>query len=177
MELSKVRAREEIIAKFHDGQIIAIGGQTGQYMPERLIQCVLDSGARHLTIYSIDTSDPGTGVGRLIRAGVVDRIITTHVGTNPETNAQIQAGTTDDLFLPQGQPVGQSYAGGPELRPVGQALVGKVVGIGGHGLPQGLQVRRPLQPPQPPRGAHADLRAVGGKSAAGLGDRQVRGSF
>ena len=26
MELSKVRAREEIIAKFHDGQIIAIGG-------------------------------------------------------------------------------------------------------------------------------------------------------
>ena len=38
MELSKVRAREEIIAKFHDGQIIAIGGQTGQYMPERLIQ-------------------------------------------------------------------------------------------------------------------------------------------
>ena len=102
MELSKVRAREEIIAKFHDGQIIAIGGQTGQYMPERLIQCVLDSGARHLTIYSIDTSDPGTGVGRLIRAGVVDRIITTHVGTNPETNAQIQEGTLQAEFSPMG---------------------------------------------------------------------------
>ena len=50
MELSKVRAREEIIAKFHDGQIIAIGGQTGQYMPERLSPCGLESGARHLTI-------------------------------------------------------------------------------------------------------------------------------
>ena len=47
MELSKVRAREEIIAKFHDGQIIAIGGQTGQYMPERLIQCVLPFQSRH----------------------------------------------------------------------------------------------------------------------------------
>ena len=112
MELSKVRAREEIIAKFHDGQIIAIGGQTGQYMPERLIQCVLDSGARHLTIYSIDTSDPGTGVGRLIRAGVVDRIITTHVGTNPETNAQIQAGTLQAEFSPMGSFIERIRCGG-----------------------------------------------------------------
>ena len=112
MELSKVRAREEIIAKFHDGQIIAIGGQTGQYMPERLIQCVLDSGARHLTIYSIDTSDPGTGVGRLIRAGVVDRIITTHVGTNPETNAQIQAGTLRAEFSPMGSFIERIRCGG-----------------------------------------------------------------
>ena len=115
MELSKVRAREEIIAKFHDGQIIAIGGQTGQYMPERLIQCVLDSGARHLTIYSIDTSDPGTGVGRLIRAGVVDRIITTHVGTNPDTNAQIQAGTLQAEFSPIGSWIERIRCGGMGL--------------------------------------------------------------
>ena len=49
MELSKVRTAEEIIARFKDGQIIAIGGQTNQYMPDRLIDCVLESGARHLT--------------------------------------------------------------------------------------------------------------------------------
>ena len=52
MKLSKVRTAEEIIARFKDGQIIAIGGQTNQYMPDRLIDCVLESGARHLTIYS-----------------------------------------------------------------------------------------------------------------------------
>ena len=50
MELSKVRAREEIIAQFKDGQILAIGGQTNQYMPDRLIDCVLESGAKHLTV-------------------------------------------------------------------------------------------------------------------------------
>ena len=48
MKLSKVRTAEEIIARFKDGQIIAIGGQTNQYMPDRLIDCVLESGARHL---------------------------------------------------------------------------------------------------------------------------------
>ena len=83
MELSKVRTAEEIIARFKDGQIIAIGGQTNQYMPDRLIDCVLESGARHLTIYSIDSSDPGHGVSLLVEAGRVDAMITTHVGTNP----------------------------------------------------------------------------------------------
>ena len=34
MKLSKVRTAEEIIARFKDGQIIAIGGQTNQYMPD-----------------------------------------------------------------------------------------------------------------------------------------------
>ena len=59
MELSKVRTIEQIVASFKDGQIIAIGGQTNHYMPERLIDCALESGARHLTVYSIDSSDPG----------------------------------------------------------------------------------------------------------------------
>ena len=99
---SKVTTREKIISCFKDGQTIAIGGQTGHWMPERLIDCILESGARHLTVYSIDTSDPGVGIGRLIRAKVIDRIITTHVGTNPDTNAQIQAGTLQAEFSPIG---------------------------------------------------------------------------
>ena len=101
MKLSKVRTAEEIIARFKDGQIIAIGGQTNQYMPDRLIDCVLESGARHLTIYSIDSSDPGHGVSLLVEAGRVDAMITTHVGTNPLTNAKIQSGAlkADDIMI------------------------------------------------------------------------------
>ena len=48
---SKVCSKEKIIEQFKDGQIIAIGGQTGHCMPDRLIDCVLESGARYLTIY------------------------------------------------------------------------------------------------------------------------------
>ena len=92
MELSKVRSREEIIAQFKDGQTIAIGGQTNQYMPDRLIDCLLESGAKHLTVYSIDSSDPGHGVSLLLENGRVDAMITTHVGTNPLTNQRIQSG-------------------------------------------------------------------------------------
>lgn len=112
---SKVTTREEIIARFKDGQIIAIGGQTGRSMPERLIDCILESGARHLTVYSIDTSDPGVGIGRLISAGVIDRLITTHVGTNPDTNAQIQAGKIQVEFSPIGSFIERIRCGGMGL--------------------------------------------------------------
>ena len=47
---SKVCSKEKIIEQFKDGQIIAIGGQTGRCMPDRLIDCVLESGARYLTL-------------------------------------------------------------------------------------------------------------------------------
>lgn len=115
MELSKVRTAEEIIAQFKDGQIIAIGGQTNQYMPDRLIDCVLESGARHLTIYSIDSSDPGHGVSLLVEAGRVDAMITTHVGTNPLTNAKIQSGALKAEFNPMGTFIERIRCGGAGL--------------------------------------------------------------
>ena len=112
MELSKVRSREKIIAQFRDGQTIAIGGQTASSMPERLIDCILESGARHLTVYCIDTSDPGCGIGRLIHAGVIERLVTSHVGTNPETNAQIQSGKIQAEFDPMGTFIERIRCGG-----------------------------------------------------------------
>ncbi len=112
---SKVRTKEEIISRFHDGQIIAIGGQTGQNMPERIIDCILESGAKHLTVYSLDTGDPGVGVGRLIHEKVIDRIVTCHVGTNPETNAQLQDGTLLAEFCPMGSFVERLRCGGMGL--------------------------------------------------------------
>ena len=115
MELSKVRAREEIIAEFKDGQILAIGGQTNQYMPDRLIDCVLESGAKHLTVYSIDSSDPDHGVSLLLQNGRVDRMITTHVGTNPLTNERIQSGKLEVEFNPMGTFIERIRCGGMGL--------------------------------------------------------------
>ena len=112
MERSKVRKREEIVAQFRDGQTIAIGGQTAQYMPERLIDCILESGARHLCIYSIDSSDPDIGVSRLIQAGRVDRMITTHVGTDPLTDQRIQSGRLEVELDPMGSFIERLGCGG-----------------------------------------------------------------
>lgn len=109
---SKVVTREQIIPVFKDGMKIAIGGQTGRSMPERLIDCILESGAKHLTVYSIDSSDPGVGIGKLIRAGVVDHMITSHIGTNPETNERIQKGEMTIEFSPIGTFIERIRSGG-----------------------------------------------------------------
>ena len=55
------------------------------------------------------------GIGRLIREKVIDRIITTHVGTNPDTNAQIQAGTLQAEFSPIGSWIERIRCGGMGL--------------------------------------------------------------
>lgn len=113
---SKVTSREKIISCFHDGQIIAVGGQAGpRTMPNRLIDCILESGARHLTIYSIDASDPGLGLGKLIRAGRVDKMITTHIGMNAEAVALFAEGKLEIELSPMGSFIERLRCGGMGL--------------------------------------------------------------
>ena len=102
MEYGKVKTREEIISCFHDGQSIAIGGQAGVVMPWNLIECIIESGAKDLTILSIDASEPNRGVGRLIREGRVSKMITTHMGTNPEASKAMLDGKIEVELCPMG---------------------------------------------------------------------------
>lgn len=112
---TKIRSREEIIACFHDGQTIAIGGQAGVNMPYRLIECVIESGAKDLTIISIDSGDLNRGVGRLIHEGVVAKMVTTHIGTNPETQALLADGKLEIEFNPMGSFIERLRCGGSGL--------------------------------------------------------------
>lgn len=112
---SKVRTQDEIIACFRDGQTIAIGGQACRSMPNRLIECILKSGAKDLTIYSIDSSDPDVSIGRLIHAGRVRKMVTTHVGTNPETSAKMFAGEIEIELNPMGNFIERIRCGGMGL--------------------------------------------------------------
>lgn len=89
---SKITDYEAIVKCFKDGQTIAIGGQANHGSPNKLIQCLLDSGAKHLTIISIDSGDVDVTIGRLVHAGVVDKMITSHIGKNTETVGLYEAG-------------------------------------------------------------------------------------
>lgn len=111
----KVKTREEIISCFKDGQTIAIGGQAGCNYPWRLIECIIESGAKHLTVYSIDTGDPNKGVGRLVHEGRIDRLVTTHVGSNPETSEKIMNGVIQAELAPMGSFMERLRCGGAGL--------------------------------------------------------------
>jgi acetate CoA/acetoacetate CoA-transferase alpha subunit len=79
-----------------------IGGFLGIGSPHRLIAELVRQGRKNLTVITNDTARPGVGIGRLIDARLVKRLIASHIGTNPETQRQMIAGETEVELCPQG---------------------------------------------------------------------------
>lgn len=98
-----------------DGMSIMFGGFMGVGTPELLVDGILQSGVRELTIIGNDTAFPTTGVGRLVAAGVVKHVIASHIGTNPETGKKMIAGELQVTLVPQGTLAEQIRAGGAGL--------------------------------------------------------------
>jgi acetate CoA/acetoacetate CoA-transferase alpha subunit len=111
----KVSSRQQIMQCFQDGQVIAIGGQAGSYMPWDLIDLLADSKVKHLTICSIDACNPGFAISKLIENGQVDKMITTHIGTNPIASEKMLKGEIEIEFSPMGSFIERMRAGGSGL--------------------------------------------------------------
>jgi acetate CoA/acetoacetate CoA-transferase alpha subunit len=89
-----------------------IGGSMAVGTPPRLIDEMVRQGRKDLTIIANDTARPGVGVGKLIDARLVRRVITSHIGTNPETQRQMLAGEIEIELVPQGTLAERIRAGG-----------------------------------------------------------------
>jgi acetate CoA/acetoacetate CoA-transferase alpha subunit len=108
----KVGAAAELVT---DGAILLIGGFMGVGSPHRLIDALVARGLRGLTIVANDTAKPGVGIGKLISAGAVARVITSHIGLNPETQSRMISGEIEVELVPQGTLVERIRAGGVGL--------------------------------------------------------------
>lgn len=115
---------EAAAALIPDGARLMIGGFMAVGSPLRLLDALVARGARDLTIIANDTARPGLGIGRLISAGAVSRVIASHIGLNPETQARMLAGEIAVELVPQGTLIERIRAGG--------------VGLGGVLTPTGL---------------------------------------
>lgn len=107
-----------------DGSSLLIGGFMAVGSPERLIDAMVERGIRDLTVIANDTAMPGKGIGKLISAGMVSRVIASHIGLNPETQAKMIAGEIACELVPQGTLIERIRAGG--------------MGLGGVLTPTGL---------------------------------------
>lgn len=110
--MSKVKSAEEVAALISDGASLMIGGFMGVGAPSRLIGEILRRRCGDLTIIGNDTARPGIAVGRLIDAGLVKRVITSHIGTNPETQRRMLSGEIDVQLVPQGTLIERIRAAG-----------------------------------------------------------------
>ncbi|SAK92081.1 3-oxoadipate CoA-succinyl transferase subunit alpha [Caballeronia hypogeia] len=105
----------DAVASIPEGAALMIGGFMGVGTPRRLIDELVRQERRGLTVIANDTARPGIGIGRLISARLVKRLITSHIGTNPETQQQMLAHEIDVEPVPQGTLAERIRAGGHGL--------------------------------------------------------------
>jgi acetate CoA/acetoacetate CoA-transferase alpha subunit len=106
---------EKAAALIPDGASLLIGGFMGVGSPHRLIEALVKRGARNLMVIANDTAMPGRGIGKLIAAGAVAKLIVSHIGLNPETQAKMMAGEIEVELAPQGTLIERIRAGGVGL--------------------------------------------------------------
>jgi acetate CoA/acetoacetate CoA-transferase alpha subunit len=89
-----------------------IGGFMAVGTPERLVDEIVRQGKRRLTVIANDTAVPGRGIGKLISARLVQKVIASHIGLNPETQQQMMDGELTVDLVPQGTLIERIRAGG-----------------------------------------------------------------
>lgn len=102
----------EAVAHIPNGASLMVGGFMGVGTPEGLVDELLRQGKRDLTVIANDTAVPGVGIGKLVSAGVVRKVIATHIGLNPETQQKMLAGTMEVELVPQGTLIERIRAAG-----------------------------------------------------------------
>ena len=80
--------------------------------PEGLVDELLRQGKHDLTVIANDTAMPGVGIGKLVTAGAVRKVIASHIGLNPETQKKMLAGTMEVELIPQGTLIERIRAAG-----------------------------------------------------------------
>lgn len=85
-----------------DGMTIAIGGFMGCGNAHNIIDEIVKSGVKNLTLVATDTARDGYGIGKLIDAKMINKLYTSHIGTNKQTQQQVIDGFIDLELVPQG---------------------------------------------------------------------------
>ncbi|HMD35622.1 MAG TPA: 3-oxoacid CoA-transferase subunit A, partial [Vicinamibacterales bacterium] len=122
--MNKVLASaEEAVALIPDGATIMMGGFGLCGIPETLIAALHARGTSGLTVVSNNAGVDDFGVGVLLRARQVRKMIATYVGENKEFERQFLTGELEVELVPQGTFAERIRAGG--------------AGIGGFFTPTG----------------------------------------
>jgi len=140
----KILTPEEAVAPISDGSVVMVGGFMACGSPEILIDALVLKAPKNLTIIGNDAGLPHRGVGKLVRAGLVKKLIASHVGLNPEVGQRMSTDVPEDriecILVPQGTLAERVRAGGCGLggilTPTGVGTIvaeGKqVINVGGR---------------------------------------------
>ncbi|MBM75361.1 MAG: succinyl-CoA--3-ketoacid-CoA transferase [Proteobacteria bacterium] len=111
--MNKVYANAtEAIFDIEDGATVMSGGFGLCGNPENLIQALHDRGSRHLTVVSNNCGIDDKGLGILLQARQIKKMISSYVGENKNFEQQFLSGELEVDLVPQGTLAERIRAGG-----------------------------------------------------------------
>lgn len=100
--MKKSISLQDAVALVKDGMTVMVGGFLGTGGPNQIMDALLESGVKDLTIISNDTVFDNKGWGKLIVNHQVKKTIASYVGGNAAFNEQFNSGEMQCEFVPQG---------------------------------------------------------------------------
>jgi acetate CoA/acetoacetate CoA-transferase alpha subunit len=113
--INKVGSIEDAMVHIQDGCTIMFGGFGGIGNPPTVINGILEKGVNDLTLIGNDSGFPDIGIGRLVSQGRANRLIVSHIGSNPVAGQLMMEGKMEVEFSPQGTLAERIRAGGVGL--------------------------------------------------------------
>lgn len=113
--LNKIVTLEMAMEHIKDGMTVMIGGFMACGTPEKFMDALVEKGVKDLTVIANDAGFPDRGIGKLVVNKQVKRLVTSHVGLNPEVGKQMNTGEIDCELIPQGTLAERIRAGGNGL--------------------------------------------------------------
>ena len=105
-------AAEALDGVLQDGMTIAAGGFGLCGIPELLIDAIVESGVKDLTVASNNAGVDGFGLGKLLDTRQIKKMMSSYVGENAEFMRQYLSGELELEFNPQGTLAERMRAGG-----------------------------------------------------------------
>ncbi len=105
-------AAEALDGLLQDGMLIAAGGFGLCGIPELLIDGIVNSGVKDLTVASNNAGVDDFGLGKLLATRQIKKMMSSYVGENAEFMRQYLAGELELEFNPQGTLAERMRAGG-----------------------------------------------------------------
>ncbi|MBQ8168981.1 CoA transferase subunit A [bacterium] len=113
--MKRIISAKEAINMIEDGSSVMIGGFISCGAPDILVDELVEQNVKELTLICNDTSVPGKDKGKLIENRQVKKLFAAHIGLNPETGRQMQAGELDVELIPMGSLIERIRAKGAGL--------------------------------------------------------------
>lgn len=113
--MKNIISAKEAAALIKNGSTIMVGGFLSCGVPDKIIDAMIEQKVNNLTMICNDTSFQDADKGKLINNGLVKKVITTHIGTNPVTGEKMRTGELEVVFYPMGTLVEKIHAKGSGL--------------------------------------------------------------